>query len=74
MQKDKSRKLVGIFLLALVLFNFPILGIFINEYSFAGIPVILIYLMLTWLFIVFLTAYIVNNKAFTISKPSNEEE
>ena len=51
---DQHAKLAGIFFLALLVFNFPMLGIFGKGQSLLGIPVLYIYIFVVWLGIIFL--------------------
>ncbi|MBL7818053.1 MAG: hypothetical protein JNL70_23790 [Saprospiraceae bacterium] len=48
----KHSKVAGLFILAMVLLNFPLLGIFTHASSVNGIPTILIYLFVVWLAII----------------------
>ena len=48
MRNDRNSKLVGIFLLFVLLLNFPIIGIFSNDGMFLGIPSLYFYLFLVW--------------------------
>lgn len=49
----------GLFLLAIVLFNPPILLIFDHARLLAGIPLLYLYLFSAWLLIIFLAAWII---------------
>jgi uncharacterized membrane protein len=65
MANDKSWRLIGIFLLAAVLLNFPILGIFRVEMQVLGVPALYGYLLAVWLLLIVMTGRIVekrNNK------------
>jgi hypothetical protein len=44
----RGQRLIGIFLLGLVLFNFPILALFNVGSTVFGIPVLFAYLFLAW--------------------------
>ena len=51
----KTRRLVSLFLLGWVLFNYPILSLFNLPVSISGIPLLFIYVFVTWaLLIVFI--------------------
>lgn len=65
MTRDKinGRRLVGLFLLGMLLFNFPLLCLFNRPSLFLGIPVLYFYLFSAWTLIVFLMLII------SISKP-----
>jgi hypothetical protein len=51
---QKTRRLVGIFLLGLVLSNYPILSLFNLDRLFLGIPFICLYMFSSWGFIILL--------------------
>ena len=53
---DLKLKLIGLFILAFLLFNFPLLGLFSDLRIVLGLPVLFWYLILSWLFIIILTA------------------
>lgn len=55
MASDKSYKLISIFLLAFVLLNFPILGIFTGDMIWFGIPALYLYLFIIWISTIFLS-------------------
>ncbi|MFA0962415.1 hypothetical protein AB9P05_11485 [Roseivirga sp. BDSF3-8] len=66
MQRPAYRyKLPAVFLLFLVLFNFPVIAIFNSPRLVLGIPVLYLYLLVAWLGFVFLMARIIHslNKA-----------
>ena len=65
MNRDKinGRRLVGLFLLGMLLFNFPLLCLFNRPSLLWGIPVLYLYLFCAWTLIVFLMFII------SISKP-----
>lgn len=51
---DQHARLAGIFFLALLVFNFPLLGIFGKGQQLLGIPILYIYIFAVWLGIIFL--------------------
>ena len=53
-EKINGRRLVGLFLLGLVLFNFPILCLFDRPVLALGIPVLYLYLFGAWSLIIML--------------------
>ena len=57
MTRDKinGRRLVGLFLLGVLLFNFPLLYLFNRPQLALGIPVLYLYLFAAWSLIIFLT-------------------
>jgi hypothetical protein len=54
-----STRLVAVFLLGLLLFNYPLLALFGRPATFAGIPLIYAYLFLAWALVIGLLAWIV---------------
>ncbi len=62
MANDKSWRLIGIFLLAAVLLNFPILGIFRVEMQVLGVPALYGYLLVVWLLLIIITGWIVEKR------------
>ena len=56
MTRDKinGRRLVGLFLLGVLLFNFPLLYLFNQPLLALGIPVLYLYLFAAWSLIIFL--------------------
>lgn len=59
MAKDKGFKLLSLFLLALVLFNFPIIKLFSSYRLLAGMPPLYLYIFSAWLLLIILTIRIV---------------
>jgi hypothetical protein len=55
---DRSSKLIGTFLLAFALFNFPLISLFSHEGLVLGLPVLYWYLFLAWALIIGLTAWL----------------
>lgn len=56
--KDKWQKLTGIFALALLLFNFPIIGLFSGKGWIFSMPVLLVYIFFSWAMIILLTFWV----------------
>jgi hypothetical protein len=52
MSSDRNAKLVGLSLLALLLFTFPLLEIFGKESYVLGLPLLYIYIFVVWLVII----------------------
>jgi hypothetical protein len=52
--EERGRRLIAVFLLGLVLFNFPLLRILDVEWSIAGLPPLVLYLFGTWALIILL--------------------
>jgi phosphoglycerol transferase MdoB-like AlkP superfamily enzyme len=59
---DYKLKLIGLFILAFLLFNFPLLGLFSDLRILLGLPVLFWYLILSWVLIIFFTARLVKFK------------
>ena len=64
MTRDKinGRRLVGLFLLGMLLFNFPLLHLFNRPMLALGIPVLYLYLFTAWSLIIFLILMISRSK------------
>ena len=64
MTRDKinGRRLVGLFLLGMLLFNFPVLYLFNRPMLALGIPVLYLYLFTVWSLIIFLILMISRSK------------
>lgn len=51
----KGRRLAGLFLLGLLLFNFPLLSLFNRPVMVLGVPLLYLYLFVAWWVIILLT-------------------
>ncbi|BBO66964.1 hypothetical protein DSCA_08940 [Desulfosarcina alkanivorans] len=60
-----GRRLVGLFLLGMLLFNFPLLSLFNRPDILLGFPVLYLYLFAAWSTIIFLTLIISQAKPDT---------
>ncbi len=56
--KEKSRRLTGLFLFVLVLYNYPILSLFNISKRISGIPVLYLYLFFVWILSIVLVVII----------------
>ncbi len=67
MTRDKinGRRLVGLFLLGMLLFNFPLLSLFNRPILVLGIPVLYLYLFAVWSLIILLILIISSSKPET---------
>lgn len=67
MTRDKinGRRLVGLFLLGMLLFNFPLLCLFNRPVLALGIPILYLYLFAAWSLIIFLMLMISRSKPDT---------
>jgi len=63
--KINGRRLVGLFLLGMLLFNFPLLHLFNRPVLVMGIPVLYLYLFGAWSLIIFLMLMISRSKPDT---------
>ncbi len=67
MTKDgtRTKRVIGLFLLGYVLFNYPLITLVNLPRMFVGIPLLYVYLFGVWLLLIILTAMIVrsDNKA-----------
>ena len=57
-----SARLLGLFAIAVVLLNFPLLGIFAKPKWFGGFPAQIVYLFVVWLAIIVITRQMVDKK------------
>lgn len=58
----RTARLVGVGVLALVLFNFPLLGVFDTGTLVAGVPLVWAYLFVAWLLVIALLAWIARSR------------
>lgn len=67
MTRDKinGRRLVGLFLLGMLLFNFPLLFLFNQPILVLGIPILYLYLFSIWALIIFLMLLVSRSKPRT---------
>jgi len=56
---QKTRRLVGIFLLGLALSNYPILSLFNLDRLFLGIPLLYLYMFISWWVIILLIILVI---------------
>lgn len=56
---DRSLKLISLFVAGVMLFNYPLLGLFSREGLFLGLPKLYVYGFLVWAGLIALTAWIV---------------
>ena len=54
----KGRRLVGLFLLGFVLFNYPIISLFNIDAELLGIPILYHYCFGAWLMVIVLIRYV----------------
>ena len=53
-----SRRLFGLFLLGVILFNYPILSIFNREIFWFGIPMLYLYMFSAWFLLILLIGFV----------------
>ncbi|HEY5853739.1 MAG TPA: hypothetical protein VIW24_06710 [Aldersonia sp.] len=58
----RTARLVGVGVLALVLFNFPMLAMFDTDALVAGVPVLWAYLFGVWVIVIALLAWIARSR------------
>ncbi|MFH1983650.1 MAG: hypothetical protein ABIL58_17545 [Pseudomonadota bacterium] len=58
MNASKYRRLIGLFILGCLLFNYPILSIFDRAVLIGGIPLLYLYLFTAWAVVIMLIALI----------------
>jgi len=58
----KEQRLVAVFLLSNVLFNFPLLALFNRSTAVFGIPILYAYIFLAWGCLIALLAVVVEHK------------
>lgn len=64
-RSEKSSRLVGVFFAALLLLNFPILGMFKGKSMTLGIPTFYWYLLIVWILLIFVTYRLVEEPGKT---------
>lgn len=62
-EQDRSTKLLGLFALAFLLFNFPIISLFSNQRLWGGLPALYWYVFVCWIALIGLTALIVKPRS-----------
>ncbi len=58
----KGQRLVALFLLGLLLFNYPLLDLFARSGQVLGIPVLYVYVFVVWALLIALMALVVENR------------
>jgi hypothetical protein len=59
----KNKRLIGLFLLGCVFFNYPLLSLFNLQTSIFGIPLLIIYIFTAWVFLILLAAMVTKTRA-----------
>ena len=68
-----SERLISLFLLGLLLFSPPFLGIFDLPETALGIPVLYIFLFVAWFCLILLTALTIESAEQTLVEPPPDE-
>ncbi len=59
----EGQRLVALFLLGWLLFNYPLLSLFAGTVTIAGIPLLYLYLFLVWALLIALMALVVERRS-----------
>ena len=70
----KARRLIGIFLLGAILFNYPVLSLFDREIFLSGIPILYLYLFGVWALLILLTALVTGSRPLSALDYQLEDE
>ncbi len=57
-----GQRLVALFLLGCLLFNYPVLSLFAGPADFAGVPLLYLYLFIAWAVLIALIALVVERR------------
>jgi predicted permease len=58
----KSQRLVALFVLGCLLFNYPLLALFNRDATLGGVPVLYLYVFAAWALLIALLALVVEKK------------
>lgn len=67
----KNRRLISLFLLGCLLFNYPILSIFDLPKTVLGIPLLYLYILCTWALLILLVG-LITSKHIRTAAPEND--
>jgi hypothetical protein len=70
----KNKRLVGLFLLGSVLFNYPLLSLFNLKTSIFGLPLLIWYIFTAWVFLILLAAMATKTRGQPPSTPFEQTE
>ena len=65
---DKNKRLVSLFLLGAILFNYPLLSIFNHKSYVLGFPILYLYIFSLWLLMIVMMIVITNRRKFIKKK------
>lgn len=51
-KQDRQARLIGIFLMAVLLFNFPLLGMFGKGEKWGAVPLLFLYILIAWIVLI----------------------
>lgn len=71
---DKNKRLVSLFLLGAVFFNYPLLSIFNHKSYMLGFPVLYLYIFSLWLLMIVIMIVISTRRKFEIKSRFPAEE
>jgi hypothetical protein len=65
----KNKRLVGLFLMGCILFNYPLLSLFNLETMIFGVPLVFFYVFTGWALLILLAAIATQTRRRASSKP-----
>ena len=68
----KNKRLVGLFLLGWVLFNYPLLSLFSLKTMIFGVPLLFFYIFSGWTFLILLAAIATITRSQSPSEPADK--
>ena len=71
---DKNKRLVSLFLLGAVFFNYPLISIFNHKAYVLGFPVLYLYLFSLWLLMIVIMIVITTRRYFLVKRRSTTEK
>jgi hypothetical protein len=69
-----NKRLVGLFLLGCVLFNYPLLSLFNLKTMIFGVPLLFFYVFTGWTLLILLAALVTKTRSRPSSKPDAKTE
>lgn len=69
-KQDRQARLIGIFLMAVLLFNFPLLGIFDKGEKWGAVPALFLYILIAWVLLILLVFLVMRD----IPGPSGRQD
>ena len=73
-ENKKNKRLVGLFLLGCVLFNFPFLSLFSLQKTVFGIPLLFFYVFAVWAVLILLMAAATKTPPYSSTETSDRTE